>query len=143
MDKDYLKSFKIIFGDMGCLKVKHGRIITAGTEIGAFVQLDDMEEGYAFTAMVWAIFINPHKTNARTLVPVAKYQDVICGYEVDYFLYANNYESPEAKIRLCDQQCEAQEVFISGKWMAKWTTSQSGIVHSFFTISFGPAQNEI
>lgn len=140
--KDYLKSFKIIFDDMGRLKVQHGNIIATGTEIGAFVRLDDMEEGYPFTAMDRAIFMNPDKTNARMVMPVTKYQDVICGYEVDYFLYANNYESPAKKIRLFDQQSEAQEVFMSGKRMAKGTTSESGIVQSFFANPFGPAQNE-
>ena len=140
--KDYLKSFKIIFDDMGCLKVKHGRIIATGTEIGAFVRLDDMEEGYAFTAMDRAIFMNPDKTNSRMVMPMTKYQDVIYGFEVDYFLYANNYESPEAKIRFFDQLTDAQEVFISGKRMAKGTTSESGIVQSFFANPFGPAQNE-
>jgi hypothetical protein len=140
--KDYLKSFKIIFDDMGCLKVKHGRIIATGTEIGAFVRLDDMEEGYALTAIDRAIFMNPDKTNSRMVMPVTKYQDVICGYEVDYLLYANNYESPESKIRFFSDLDEAQEVFLSGKRMAKGTTSESGIVQSYFANPFGPAQNE-
>ena len=141
--KDYLKTFKIIFDDMGSIKLKDGKVIATGTEIGAFVRLDDLEDGYAFTEMDRAIFMNPDKTNARMIMPITKYQDVMAGYEVDYFLYANNYESKPDKILIYDNIKAAQEIFIAGKRMAKGTTSESGIVQSFFANPFGPAQNEV
>jgi energy-coupling factor transporter ATP-binding protein EcfA2 len=140
--KDYLKTFKIIFDDMGSIKLKDGKVIATGTEIGAFVRLDDLEDGYAFTEMDRAIFMNPDKTNARMIMPITKYQDVMAGYEVDYFLYANNYESKPDKILIYDDIKAAREIFIAGKRMAKGTTSESGIVQSFFANPFGPAQNE-
>jgi hypothetical protein len=86
--------------------------------------------------------MNPDKTNARMIMPITKYQDVMAGYEVDYFLYANNYESKPDKILIYDDIKAAQEIFIAGKRMAKGTTSESGIVQSFFANPFGPAQNE-
>lgn len=138
----YLKSFKIIFDDMGSLKFQAGKVIATGTEIGAFVRLDDLEEGYAFNEIDRAIFMNPDKINARMVMPVTKYQDIMLGYEVDYIFYANNYDSPPAKVRLFGDPLAAQEVFIAGKRMAKGTTSEQGIVQSFFANPFGPAQEE-
>ena len=81
----------IIFDDMGTFKEKDGDIIGYGTEIGAFVRLDDLDQGYAFKEMDRSIFMNPDKTNARLVMPVAPYKEIIKGYKVDLFLYANNY----------------------------------------------------
>ena len=39
-----------------------------------------------------SIFMNPHKTNARIVIPITSYGKVIAGWPVDVFLYANNYE---------------------------------------------------
>ena len=39
--------------------------------------------------------MNPDKINARLVMPVSSYKDIIKGYKIDMFLYANNYESVE------------------------------------------------
>ena len=36
--------------------------------------------------------MNPDKINARLVMPVATYKEIIKGYPIDLFLYANNYE---------------------------------------------------
>ena len=77
-----------IFDDMGIFKEKDGNIYGYGTEIGAFVRLDDLDQGYAFKELDRSIFMNPDKINARLVMPVAPYSEIIKGYKVDLFLYA-------------------------------------------------------
>ena len=36
--------------------------------------------------------MNPDKINARLIMPVSNYSDIIKGFSVDIILYANNYE---------------------------------------------------
>ena len=45
---DEIKDMKTIFDDMGTLALEHGEIRAYGTEIGAFVRLDDLDSGYAY-----------------------------------------------------------------------------------------------
>lgn len=92
MAKDKIKNINIIFDDMGSLGIKDGQVVGYGTEIGAFIRLDDLDTGYAYKKIDRAIFLNPDKSNARTVIPTTLYEDVIKGYQVDMILYANNYE---------------------------------------------------
>ncbi len=92
-----------------------------------------------------SIFMNPDKTNARLVMPVATYKEIIKGYKVDLFLYANNYkvlEPGEPGIVFFKDQEEAKEVFRSGKRMAKGTTQENGLVESYFANPFGPYQKQ-
>lgn len=41
--------------------------------------------------------MNPDKTNARIVIPVATYKDITTGRPVDMVLYANNYEEDGAE----------------------------------------------
>ncbi|MBW6411253.1 phosphoenolpyruvate carboxykinase [Clostridium weizhouense] len=145
LSEEYISDMTIIFDDMGTFKLENGEILGCGTEIGAFVRLDDLDQGYAFKEMDRSIFMNPDKVNARLVVPVAPYKEVVKGHKVDLFFYANNYEevkengkyleyftSPEAAIK----------VFKAGARMAKGTTTENGLVESFFANPFGPAQKQ-
>ncbi len=138
----YLKNIKIIFDDMGTFKLENGQVIGYGTEIGAFVRLDDLEEGYAYNEMDRSVFMNPDKTNARLVMPVATYKDIMKGYPVDMFLYANNYEDMENTLAFFDDENNAKEVFVSGRRRAKGTTSEVGIVDSYFANPFGMVQEK-
>ena len=44
----YIKEMRIIFDDMGTFIDEERRIVAVGTEIGAFIRLDDLENGYAY-----------------------------------------------------------------------------------------------
>jgi len=138
----YLKEMKIIFDDMGTFKIENGKVYGYGTEVGAFVRLDDLEDGYAFQASDRGIFMNPHKQNSRLLYPVSTYQEIMKGYKVDIFLYANNYSNKRNAITLFSNMDEAIEVFKKGTRKAKGTTSEHGLVDSYFANPFGVVQRK-
>ncbi len=48
LSEEYISDMTIIFDDMGVFKNVDGIIKGYGTEIGAFVRLDDLDQGYAF-----------------------------------------------------------------------------------------------
>ncbi|MDZ5034988.1 phosphoenolpyruvate carboxykinase, partial [Clostridium perfringens] len=140
-----ISNMTIIFDDMCTFKVVDGKIIGYGTEIGAFVRLDDLDQGYAFKEIDRSIFMNPDKINARLVMPVAPYKEIVKGYEVDLFLYANNYtevKAGENSIDYFENPEEAIKIFKSGARMAKGTTSEKGLVESYFANPFGPAQKQ-
>ena len=141
--KDNISNMTIIFDDMGIFKDINNKIIGYGTEIGAFVRLDDLEQGYAFNEIDRSIFMNPDKINARLVMPITPYFEIIKGYKVDIMLYANNYTAVEAEdksIEFFGNVDEAINVFKSGARMAKGTTSEKGLVESYFANPFGPVQ---
>ena len=140
LSEKYLKEMKIIFDDMGTFKIENGKVYGYGTETGAFVRLDDLENGFAFQAMDRAIFMNPNKVNARLLYPVSTYKDIIRGYKVDILLYANNYENSKNELVLFDNVDKAKDVFVKGLRKAKGTTTEKGLVESYFANPFGPHQ---
>lgn len=142
LSKKYLKEMKIVFDDMGTFKIENGNIYGYGTETGAFVRLDDLESGFAFKEMDRAIFMSPNKINARLLYPVSSYKDIIKGYKVDLLLYANNYEDSKTELNFFKNVEDAKTVFTKGLRKAKGTTSETGIVESFFANPFGPHQRK-
>ncbi|MGL5417273.1 MAG: phosphoenolpyruvate carboxykinase [Clostridium sp.] len=145
LSEDYISNMTILFDDMGTFKLEDGKIKGYGTEIGAFVRLDDLDPGYAFKEMDRSIFMNPDKVNARLVMPVAPYKEVVKGYPVDLFYYANNYTAVgenEKSIDYFKSPEEAIKVFRSGARMAKGTTSEKGLVESYFANPFGPAQKQ-
>ncbi|MCJ7653285.1 MAG: phosphoenolpyruvate carboxykinase, partial [Actinobacteria bacterium] len=139
-----IREIRIIADDMGSLEVVSGEgILAYGTEIGAFVRLDDLQAGYAFDQVDRAIFMSPHKVNARVVLPVTTQEDVLAGYRVDVLLYANNYEELDAEhpvIERFESVERAREVFREGVAMTKGTTTSTGIVRSYFANIFGPPQ---
>ena len=145
LSEEYISDMTIIFDDMGVFKNADGIIKGYGTEIGAFVRLDDLDQGYAFKEIDRSIFMNPDKINARLLMPVCKYDDIIRGYDVDLFLYANNYDGVdegENSIEYFNNPEEAKKIFKAGARMAKGTTTENGLVESYFANPFGPVQKK-
>ncbi len=143
MAGDNISSQLTIFDDMGTFKVEDGHVMAYGTEIGAFVRLDDMTAGYAYKEMDRAIFMNPDKVNSRLVIPVATYPQIMKGYKVDMYLYANNYdEECEDEIEFYNNADEAKQIFIRGARRAKGTTQEIGMTESFFANPFGPVQRE-
>ncbi len=140
--EDQVEDLVIIADDMGSIDIlPDGRILGFGTEIGAFVRLDDLQKDYAFGQIDRSIIMNPDKVNYRVVIPVTKFKDIVEGYEVDFVLYANNYDTVDddhpaiERIKSIDQ---AIDVFRSGAVMSKGTTSTTGLTHSYFANIFGP-----
>ncbi len=141
--EDWISDMIIIFDDMGTLEIEDSRIVGYGTEIGAFVRLDDIDPGYAFGRFDRGVFMNPHRQNARLVLPISEYSDVVAGYDVSMLLYANNYEPvTEATpiIEFFQNPGQSLDVFREGKRAAKGTTDERGLVETYFANPFGPVQ---
>ena len=141
--KDYIKEMTIVFDDMGSFRIKNGKVYAYGTEIGAFVRLDDLDAGYAFKQIDRSIFMNPDKINSRLIMPVASFDEINLGYQVDFFLYADNYSAVLDgcdSIEIFDKKEEALRVFKRGARFAKGTTTETGLVQTYFANPFGPVQ---
>jgi hypothetical protein len=139
-----IREVRIIADDMGSLDVgPGGELLGFGTEIGAFVRLDDLQQGYAFGQLDRSIIMSPSRVNARVVLPVTSLEDVLRGYPVDFLLYANNHEMVDdghpVVDRLSDEDA-ALAVFRDGAAMSKGTTTSTGITNSYFANPFGPAQ---
>lgn len=144
LGKSYIKELIIISDDMGSLEIANeGEIIGYGTEIGAFLRLDDLQPGYAFGQIDRSIFMSPNQTNARVVLPVTTFENVIRGYSVDFIFYANNYEEVDEEhpiIERFNSPENALQIFREGAVMSKGTTTSKGLVHSYFANIFGPSQ---
>ena len=138
--KDKITDMKVVFDDMGTFKLIDNKIVANGTETGAFVRLDDLDTGYAYQIMDRALFLNPNKVNARVLVPISSYNFIMKDHPVDYLFYANNYLETDEGIKIFDNLDDALNIFRSGKRKAKGTTSEVGLVKSYFANPFGPVQ---
>ncbi|HHW79405.1 MAG TPA: phosphoenolpyruvate carboxykinase, partial [Acholeplasmataceae bacterium] len=137
-----IKDMKVVFDDMGTFKIKNNEIVANGTEIGAFVRLDDLDTGYAYQIMDRALFMNPNKVNARVVNPISTYDFIMSNHKIDFLFYANNYEENTNGIEFFENIEDAISVFRKGVRKAKGTTSEVGLVESYFANPFGPVQLE-
>lgn len=143
LNDKYIRHMRIIFDDMGYLKKEEdGTIKGYGTETGAFVRVDDLDPSYAFEQLDRGIYSNPDKVNARVTIPAATYEIISRGYKVDYILYANNYADSIEKIKFFSNLEDAIKVFEDGARKAKGTTTEKGLVKSYFANPFGPVQEK-
>ena len=139
----YIRDIVTIYDDMGVLSLdQEGNVVSSGTEIGAFVRLDDLDAGYGFKELDRSVFMNPDQVNARIVIPITDYRDVVAKHPVDFFLYANNYEEEGESISFFDSCEDALPVFRAGARMAKGTTTEDGLVESYFANPFGPVQRQ-
>jgi hypothetical protein len=142
--EEEIEDITIIADDMGSLDIDdEGNVIGYGTEIGAFVRLDDLQPGFAFGQLDRTIIMNPSQVNARVVLPVTTYEDVTRGFEVDYIFYANNYEETDEDHPVVERIYAAEkaiDIFREGTAMSKGTTTSTGLVHTYFANIFGPVQ---
>ena len=140
----HIRQLTIIADDMGSIELdNNGYPIGYGTEIGAFLRLDDLQPGYAFGHLDRSIIMNPSQVNARIVFPVTKFETVIQGHKIDYILYANNYEEIDNEHPVIERFSTAEwalDIFSEGAVMSKGTTTSSGLVHSYFANIFGPPE---
>lgn len=140
--KDKIQEITTIYDDMGYLEIINGQVYTSGTEIGAFVRTDDLENDYVYKVFDRAIFLNPNRKNARLVLPVSTYKEISKRYHVDFMFYANNYESNKEKVVMFNNAEDALAVFKEGRRIALGTTGEKGLVQTFFANPFGPVQLE-
>ena len=140
----HIRELTIIADDMGSIELdENGCPIGYGTEIGAFLRLDDLQPGYAYGHLDRSIIMNPSQVNARIVFPVTSFETVIRGHQIDYILYANNYEEIDNEHTVIErfESVEwALDIFREGAVMSKGTTTSSGLVHSYFANIFGPPE---
>ncbi|MFH1590395.1 MAG: phosphoenolpyruvate carboxykinase [archaeon] len=140
----HIRDMVIVFDDMGSLELTDdGKLKAYGTETGAFVRLDDLQPGFAFGNLDRSIIMSPQKINARAVLPVTTIEEVLRGNSVDYFLYANNYEEVDDDHPFFQEFSEPEEamaVFKKGARIGKGTTTETGLVQTYFANIFGPAQ---
>ncbi len=140
----YIRELTIIADDMGSIELdSKGLPIGYGTEIGAFLRLDDLQPGYAFGHLDRSIIMNPSQVNARIVFPVTNFDTVVAGHKIDYILYANNYEEIDTEHPVIEKFTSAEwalDIFREGAVMSKGTTTSSGLVHSYFANIFGPPE---
>lgn len=140
----HIRELTIIADDMGSIEFdENDDPVGYGTEIGAFLRLDDLQPGYAFGHLDRSIIMNPSQVNARLVIPVTRFETIVKGHKINYILYANNYEEIDEDrpvIEKFDSAEKALSVFRSGAVMSKGTTTTSGLVHSYFANIFGPPE---
>ncbi|NLN98388.1 MAG: hypothetical protein GX127_08445 [Eubacteriaceae bacterium] len=146
LPKDTHVEVDVIIDDMGSLHFdESGNLMALGTEIGAFVRLDDLQPGYAYSTMDRSIFMNPNLVNARVIVPQMTYESISTLTPVHFLFYINNYEKVEEgkpALEFFENMDEAVKVFSEGKRMAKGTTGESGFTQTYFANPFGAVQKK-
>jgi hypothetical protein len=138
-----IRDLAIVADDMGSLELRDDHVMAYGTEIGAFLRLDDLSPGFAFGQIDRAIIMSAGRMNARIVLPVIDYASVIRGVRLDAVLYANNYEEIDDDHPVLErfkEVTEAMKVFRDGTSMSKGTTTSMGLVHTYFANIFGPPQ---
>lgn len=141
LGNDVIKDIEVVFDDMGTIHIEDGVPYGQGTEIGAFIRLDDLDPGTPYRDMDRSIFFNPDSLNARVITPAAPYSVVATNHKIDLFCYANNYDTAEG-MRKIDDMDEAKPIFVEGKRMAKGTTQEVGLSKTYFANPFGPMQQQ-
>jgi hypothetical protein len=140
LGEEDILSIDVVFDDMGSLHIENGQVLAQGTEIGAFIRLDDLDKGSPYKTMDRSIFMNPETVNARVVIPVAPYSLIVKNHKVDYFLYANNYEN-KIGVHLAEKAADMKATFVEGKRCAMQTTDEVGISTTYFANPFGPMQH--
>ncbi len=139
--EEIISDIIVIADDMGSLKIdSKGDIIGYGTEIGAFLRLDDLSPSSTFGALDRAIFMSVSQINSRVVIPITTIHNVLAGTKVDFVFYANNYEEIDSDLPIIERFQTAQEaldIFREGKSMAKGTTTSTGLQRNYFVNPFG------
>ncbi|KRK96916.1 hypothetical protein FD04_GL001768 [Secundilactobacillus odoratitofui DSM 19909 = JCM 15043] len=138
---DKILSLETIFDDMGSFTLTDDDLYAQGTEIGAFVRLDDLSSAVAFNNMDRGVYLNPDRKNARVIIPADSYRRVVAHHGIDMWVYANNYDK-EIGIHQFENKEDAKATFIEGKRFALGTTDEVGMSTTFFANPFGPVQEE-
>lgn len=137
---EMIREVEVVFDDMGTIHLEDGVPYGQGTEIGAFIRLDDLDPGTPYRDMDRSIFMAPENPNSRMIQPAAPYRTVVHNHKIDLFAYANNYTNEFGLKKLTVD--EVKETCKLGKRMALGTTQEVGISTTYFANPFGPMQKQ-
>jgi hypothetical protein len=87
--------------------------------------------------------MSPNEVNARVVLPVSTYKQIMKGLPLHCVLYANNYEIADESHPIIERFLDmetALKTFRDGLVMSKGTTTSEGKVGSYFANIFGPVQ---
>lgn len=141
LGNDVISNIEVVFDDMGSIHIEDGIPYGQGTEIGAFIRLDDLDKGTPYRDMDRSVFLNPDSSNARVITPAASYDVISHNHRIDLFAYANNY-GQDLGLRRVDDPNEAKDICIQGMRMALGTTQEVGLSKTYFANPFGPMQKQ-
>lgn len=138
---DIISDIIIVADDMGSINIdSNGDIHGYGTEIGAFLRLDDLSPSSTFGAIDRAIFMSVNQINSRVVIPITTLHTVTTGVKVDFVIYANNYEEIDDDHPIVERfqnSVIALKTFREGKAMSKGTTTSTGLQTNYFVNPFG------
>ena len=141
LGNDVISNIEVVFDDMGSIHIENGIPYGQGTEIGAFIRLDDLDKGTPYRDMDRSVFLNPDSSNARVITPAASYDVVSTNHKIDLFAYANNYDEHVGLRRVEDPE-EIKKICVQGQRMALGTTQEVGLSQTYFANPFGPMQKQ-
>lgn len=141
LGNDVIADIEVVFDDMGTIHIEEGIPYGQGTEIGAFIRLDDLDKGTPYRDMDRSVFLNPDSANARVITPAAPYDVVATNHRIDLFAYANNY-GEAIGLRKIDDKEEVKNICVQGQRMALGTTQEVGLSKTYFANPFGPMQKQ-
>lgn len=140
----YKKKYQVetIFDDMGTFHLLKDGVYATGTEIGAFVRLDDLDQGYSLRSADRAVYLNIDEDNSRVVIPIEDFEMTYTLHKVDAFLLADNYTDTVKGIELYRDVESAIHDFERGERVALNTTNEKGLVSTYFANPFGPLQRK-
>lgn len=140
---EYIDKMVTIFDDMGTLTLgKDGEVYATGTETGAFVRLDDLDQGYSLRSLDRSVFLNIDVPNSRVVIPIETFETAVTPHKLDMFLLADNFTDTHEGIKFYGDPEEAMNDFIKAERMALGTTSEKGLTSTFLGNPFGPMQEK-
>lgn len=131
-----------IFDDMGTFHIINDEIYTSGTEIGAFVRLDDLDLSYSLESADRSIYFNIDEDNSRLVMPLVTFKTASSLFKVDAFFLADNFSTSPKKLTLFKTPEEALTEFKKGERVALNTTTEKGKVSTYLANPFGPMQEK-
>lgn len=136
---DQIMKIDVVFDDMGTFHLgSDGKVYARGTEIGAFLRLDELEEADAYRDLARSVFLNPYSPDkARIVVPGTAWSVITSDQPIDFVLYANNYEDKTGMRPLKDIR-EAKEIFLRGRKRTK----TGELADMYFANPYGPVQKQ-
>lgn len=141
LGNNVIADIEVVFDDMGTIHIEDGIPYGQGTEIGAFIRLDDLDKGTPYRDMDRSVFLNPDSANARVITPAAPYDVISTDHKIDLFAYANNYGEAIGLRRVMDKE-EIKQICVEGTRMALGTTQEVGLSKTYFANPFGPMQKQ-
>ena len=139
-----IRDLAIVADDMGSLELRDDHVMAYGTEIGAFLRLDDLSPGFAFGQIDRAIIMSAGRMNARIVLPGHRLRECRArrapGRGAVRQQLRGSRRRPSRPGTVRQRAADALKVFRDGTSMSKGTTTSTGLVHTYFANIFGPPQ---